>query len=412
MKSASLDLEAGSIREFPKNVFQTGLGTLDTKLLRNVNLFGGNSSGKSNFFKAFSTMRYLVLNSFNEGGTAGLPVFPFLLNQTTENKPTKFDIAFLIGNINYKYGFSYDKDRIVTEYLSSIVKRKEENIFVRHELDFNFEKQLGQQNKQEIKLLQKLIRPQTLFLSILARFDIDFAMDIMSWFVKSKLFNDDHIERNVDFTASLIRNTDYRELIMNILGQSDLGFSSIKEELSEKIEKQRRNESLLNALYEEELGNFKVKTKHTKFNSNFELISTLYFDLMENESAGAQKFFSMLGPIAKALVDGSLIWIDEVDSRLHALLVQLVISIVNSPKYNKKGCQAIFSTHNTSVIKKIRRDQMIMVSKDEFGVSSLASVYVGSPKVRSDAIIEKEYLNNQLGGVPNIQSQLDIFDSE
>jgi hypothetical protein len=84
---------SGWQREFPKNTFQPKRGTQDTKLLKNVTLFGGNSSGKTNFPRAFSMMRYWVMKSYSDT-TDGkrIPIRPFLLNTATENGPSHFEV--------------------------------------------------------------------------------------------------------------------------------------------------------------------------------------------------------------------------------------------------------------------------------------------------------------------------------
>jgi len=56
---------------------------------------------------------------------------------------------------------------------------------------------------------------------------------------------------------------------------------------------------------------------------------------------------------------------------------------------------------------------MVMFEKNKQGVSTSASVYLGKPQVRGDAIMDKEYLNAQLGGLPTISEQLFLnFDKE
>ncbi|MDB5023595.1 MAG: hypothetical protein JWP78_1350 [Mucilaginibacter sp.] len=153
---------------------------------------------------------------------------------------------------------------------------------------------------------------------------------------------------------------------------------------------------------------YKIKTRHERFNAAWEAKGFVYFDLEEEESAGARKFVALLGPIVRALVDGEIIWIDELDARLHTMLVNLLVLMINSPKYNQRGAQAVITTHNVQLFKKLRRDQMFLLEKNKYGISAMSSVYTGKPHIRGDAILDKEYLNAQLGGVPSISEQLFI----
>ena len=177
----------------------------------------------------------------------------------------------------------------------------------------------------------------------------------------------------------------------------------------------KERQLFVSALYDDELRTFTVKTKHIKYNGDFKPLHPVYFDLKKQESSGAQKFIALIGPIVKALVDSRLFLIDELDSKLHTIMVSLIIELFNSPKFNPNGAQLIVTTHNEQLLKKIRRDQMIFVNKNEYGLSSLSSLYSSKLNVRSDASFEKDYLQGKFGGIPKINDQLKLdldFDRE
>ncbi|WP_168187562.1 ATP/GTP-binding protein [Pedobacter sp. G11] len=407
-------MEAGSIREHSKSLINTKLGTQDLKLVRNAVVFGANSAGKSNFFKGFYILKQLIKYSFDETFfESGLPAHSFILNEETVDQPTEFEASFIIDHTYFRYSLIFDKEKIFKESLFSISKRKEEMLFLRHDEDFMIGKHLEVQTKGEIKFLQKVAKPKILFLSVLLKFNVETAVKIATWFDKIRVYTDQHIEENLNLTAELFNDPEYKPLIYEIIKASDLGFLTIEQELEKRIEKQKQNALLLHALYEDQPDQFIIRTKHHQYTKNYASSRIIYFDIRANESAGAQKFISILGPLVKALRDGSIIWIDELDSRLHTHLVQLIIEIVNSPKYNFNNGQAIFSSHDTHLFKKLRRDQQILINKNEYGESSIESIYEGKPHVRADALIDKEYLNNQLGGVPKINMQFFLdFDND
>jgi uncharacterized protein len=137
----------------------------------------------------------------------------------------------------------------------------------------------------------------------------------------------------------------------------------------------------------------------------------VFFDLFEDESLGTQKFFGILGPILYALTQRKVIWIDEIDARVHSLLLESVIGLFNSKKYNPNGAQLLFTSHNTNILRKgLRRDQMVMIEKDNFGISKFGSVYSKDPKIRNDASFDKDYLLGKYGGIPHLGTQLNLFD--
>ena len=415
MDKASLDLEAGSIREHSKNVIDAKIGTQDIRVLKTVTIMGANSAGKTNFLKAFSVMRDMVLNSSKDVQQASKEITPFLLNSKTEKAPSSFEAVFIADKICYRYSFKATSEKIYEEYLSTIVKRKEENIFVRIVDDITVNKKFQNELRQKLNFIIDLAKENSLFLSVLAQFKIDFALNISGWFQKSIISFDANIDSTINYTAGLLSNPKYRSLIYDIIKKTDLGFSTIEEEISEKSNYDKERQLFVAALYDEELRNFTIKTKHIKYTADFKPLHPVYFDLKKQESSGAQKFIALIGPIVKALVDSRLFMIDELDSKLHTLMVRLIIELFNSPKFNPNGAQLIVTTHNELLLKKLRRDQMVFVNKNEYGLSSLSSLYGSKSGVRSDASFDKDYLQGKFGGVPKINDQLKLdldFDQE
>lgn len=134
--------------------------------------------------------------------------------------------------------------------------------------------------------------------------------------------------------------------------------------------------------------------------------------MIEHESLGTQKYFGLFGPILLALTEKRILFIDEIDARLHPLLLENIISFFNSKKYNPNGAQIIFTSHSTLPLKKLlRRDQMVFVDKDDFGVSTIDNLYNKAPDVRNDASFDKDYLLGKYGSIPRINIQLNLFDS-
>jgi hypothetical protein len=65
--------------------------------------------------------------------------------------------------------------------------------------------------------------------------------------------------------------------------------------------------------------------------------------------------------------------------------------------------------HNAFLLKKsLRRDQIILFEKDQFGGTSFQSLHQKNPKVRNDASIEKDYLEGKYSAIPRIGEQLDL----
>ena len=145
------------------------------------------------------------------------------------------------------------------------------------------------------------------------------------------------------------------------------------------------------------------KTGHYKYNKDRTSKELIYF-LLEDESTGTRKFYSLAGPLIETLIEGGIIFIDEIDRSFHTELVLELINLFNNPAINKNNAQFITTTQNQVLLKEksiLRRDQFWFVEKDKYGRSSLFSL--GSfPAVRKDDSWDKEYSHGRYGGIPII----------
>src|SRR5713226_4540098 len=149
-------------------------------------------------------------------------------------------------------------------------------------------------------------------------------------------------------------------------------------------------------------GAFAVKTFHKHFDAEDQPTGLVEFDLKTEESAGTQKFVALSGPFLHTLREGSVLFVDELEARLHPLLTKALVGLFNSSA-NRKNAQLIFATHDEGLLdpKRIRRDQVWFVEKNGFGASRLYCLdeFKG---VRKEAKFAKEYLLGQFGGVPRV----------
>lgn len=410
-EKATLNFQAGSIKEYKENLFSPSIGS-NYSLLKSIGVFGHNASGKSNLIKAISFMREFVLSSSRESNTAqAINVEPYLLSTSTELSPSTFEVVFIIDKIKYRYGFCVSKRNVESEWLLITEKRKEEKIFVRAGKEFSFEKSFKIAIKGKFELFAEVTRPNTLFLSVLAQFNSSLCLRISEWFNDIFVAYDTAHLNLIDFTANLLPTGDYRKLVNDIIKRSDLGIEKIHETPNENEPMKSSFLEFVTSIKNDSQKSFSVKTSHIQYDAKNRVVGNVEFDLLRNESLGTQKFFGILGPILLALKRGKIILIDEIDARVHSILLEQVVSLFNSNKYNPNGAQLFFTSHNTNILKKgLRRDQMLFVEKDFFGASTVGSIYEKDPKVRNDASFDKDYLLGRYGGIPNLGSQLNLFE--
>ncbi|NLL07067.1 MAG: ATP-binding protein [Clostridiaceae bacterium] len=135
------------------------------------------------------------------------------------------------------------------------------------------------------------------------------------------------------------------------------------------------------------------------------------------ESGGTQKMFCVYAFLMQCIENGATLFVDELDAKLHPLLLRYIIGMFNNPDVNKKGAQLIYSTHDIYTLNRetFRRDQIWFTEKDTEGVSSLYSLaeykLENDKKVRNDATYNKDYLAGRYGAVPLLR-EFDLWEDK
>ena len=118
------------------------------------------------------------------------------------------------------------------------------------------------------------------------------------------------------------------------------------------------------------------------------------------------------------LRNGRVLFVDDLDEKLHPLLTRYIINLFHNSEKNIGNGQLIYSTHDTVNLNKetFRRDEIWFVEKDKNGVSELYSLsdYIiedengNAKKVRNDATYNKDYLTGRYGAIPVLE-EFDIL---
>lgn len=128
------------------------------------------------------------------------------------------------------------------------------------------------------------------------------------------------------------------------------------------------------------------------------------------ESDGTLKMFALYPVLQNVLERGSVLFVDELNARLHPLLVKSFIDTFLNSKLNPNRAQLVFTTHDTSQLSAniFRRDEIYFTQKDKQGISHLYSlsncVDEDGVKIRKDESFEKNYLNGKYKGIPCINN--------
>lgn len=424
-EKVTFSFQAASIKEHPDHVFEENDGR--NNILLGALLYGANGSGKSNLIHGLSLMKDFVINSSKDKqANEEIPVEFFKLNSESINKPSSFEVSILLNGEFFRYGFTMDKEKIFKEWLFTKIKNKEKLLFIR-EFQKNLMKydyQIDNDFKIGDPIEPTLVRKNALFLSVSSQFNGEFSKKIVKWFSTITFISGTNYSDFIEYTADLIGDSNYRKLILEFLKAANLGFYDVK------VQKKEITDEMLGGLPIEFKKLFlasksrnvtNIRTIHTKRDHLGRKVGEVEFDLMKEESLGSQKFFALAGPIINSLLSGSLLIIDEFDSRLHPDLSRFIIQIFQNPLNNSKNSQFLFSSHNTQFLDRnlFRRDELFFIDKTEWESSYLYNIYNMSkqipelPNVRNDASFEKDYLEGKYGAIPfNKQQgrQLNLWD--
>ena len=384
---ACLSMVATSLKE-PKveNNPVTAVGDTGIGLLSSAAVFGANASGKSNIIKAFRFFKDFTVNSFGNakaGRSAGIE--NFRLNSESIAEPSSFELIFLCNENRYRYGFEVFNSSVSMEWLycKSIRKRsKEIELFFR---DADGTRVHGSYDRMQEIVRKQYVRSDTLCLSLAAWLNDPTATKIMRWMSDTAILSCSDEKSMWDDAMSHFDDNEIRQRIISFSKSADLGIESIKK-----------------------MDNHLVST-HIQYDTDGKTAKEIIFPFTENESEGTIKYFGLAYPIIHALDTGGRLIIDELDSKLHPLLVSGIVGLFSSAGTNPHHAQLIFTTHDTALLgaKLFRRDQVWFTEKDIYSASSLYSL--SEYKVRSGAAFERDYLSGRYGATPILGDLTEVF---
>ncbi|MCH7575265.1 MAG: ATP-binding protein [Candidatus Marinimicrobia bacterium] len=384
-------------------------------LLPSAVIYGANASGKTNLILALNFMRNFVINSSAKGRRDGpIPYTPFRLNPANSEIPSYFEIVFITDGVRYRYGFEMDSSQVISEWLYRR-KIREVSLFKREKgkmrVNAGFKEGLG---------LERRTRSNALYLSVVAQFNGEIAGIVTKWYrrnlkIFSALIRPHYTNTTIDIMK---KHDDIAQFIKNVIYNFDTGIDDIiiKDSLrGARFEEEESQEPEIMEPGPSWSDQYEVVTKHYLYNDENEIVGSVNFDMIADESDGTERLFDLIGPILYALVVGATLVVDEFENRLHPLLLYSLIRLFNSDVTNNKNAQIIITTHNHSLLDQnlFRKDQIWLTEKRSNGASNLFSLseykFPTGSKVRSDSNFGVDYLKGKYGAIPFIDNIEDIF---
>ena len=401
---ATLDLSAAKMSEFNDRVVSVS----NEKILPVAAIYGANASGKSNVYSAFEYMVEYVVNSLHYGDD---PVkfgenrpTPFLFDSVSEDSESSFEVYFTVpgdkSEKSYNYGFCIGKEGVTEEWLNYKAKTARDYKTIFYRSDEENELDLSGIPKSTRNNIEVALDKQVLIVSLGAKLKVDKCKLVRDWFLANEFADFGNAYTNFFLSRRLPKGFVEDKAIQQKVVQY---FSSFDENIKGfNVEEVPAEGDSKEPIY-------KINSIHKKIDSDE--IAEIPLGM---ESAGTLKMFALYPELQEVLQNGSVYFIDELNARLHPLLVRNFILIFLNPEVNVNHAQLIFTTHDTWQLSNqlLRRDEIWFTEKDTDGVSTLYSladfINEDGTKIRKDESYEKNYLLGKYGAIPTLKT-IDIL---
>lgn len=375
-----------------------------------VALFGPNASGKSNLLGALRTMHRII--EFSATWTdRPLPFDPFLLAPEVE-PTTRFEMDAVIGGVRYSYAFEYDAHTVHHERLHSWPRGRQRTLYERGS-DVPDEWYFGDSLNGPNQALAKATRSDALFLSTARLLNHEVLGPLHESFTRLVRFvGADTSERLLDETLDAIqRDPSLLNRVSGLVRRADLGVMSIEIEEDEVAQRVRESaREIIEAVQKSSPGEVqfvldgpeRTLVPRLRHEASHGAVSLPF----SSESLGTRNFIALLGPVLARLVDGGVLVVDELDTSLHARLVNELVRLFQDPRSNPRQAQLVLSTHDVTVMMNtgdydvLKRDQIWFAKKEAGGETSVFSL--ASFPVRSTEAFSRSYLMDRYGALPRV----------
>jgi hypothetical protein len=218
---------------------------------------------------------------------------------------------------------------------------------------------------------------------------------IFAWFVNQLAIFNEITPLGQHFSIEMLRKPEGKRAICDFLTSADISISDI-EVVTRKVSGQAVH--------------FDVAAEKTEVRNEEQEVHELLFHhvtdhgeavfSLGDESMGTRNLLFLTGPVLEILDKGMVLVVDELGSSLHPLLVRRLVELFQNSRFNKKGAQLIFTSHDTSLLDQdlFRRDQIWFVEKDRDQASKLYPLSDFSP--RKNEALERGYLMGRYGALP------------
>lgn len=384
----TLDMQAAAISEHEDRIIKDQDGEMYLPVSA---IYGPNGGGKSNVLAAFHTLIAKILRPLFATEDNDEKVFfqrkiivePFAFSES-KNESTEFELFFRTDLAEYRYVLHVKRDIVIYESLDRV------------KLETGRRSALFQRNNNGIDLKGafaklKVSDDLSKTLTLLSYLGIAYkgnavVKDVLNWFEYGVEFLN-YGNPIQELKMAVSTSEDVKNLMLEMIQEMDLDIVDFRVE-------------------EKENDMIEVFTKHCVDGVESEIS-------LSDESSGTKKLFGLLPFIAESLLTGTVLVIDELDAKIHPVLLCHIIMMFNDLSINRHKAQLIFTSHDLSTMnsKVFRRDEIWFVAKGNAQNSKLYSLVEfkneNGESVRKDAKFDKQYLEGKYGADPYLRRIID-----
>ncbi|MDR1295611.1 MAG: ATP-binding protein [Bifidobacteriaceae bacterium] len=357
-------------------------------------VYGPNASGKSNVLESLVWLRSAFGLSLSRWDDA-IPLDPFAFRSGTRDV-SAFRLEMTVDGVRFEYSLEATSDSVVYEGLFHYPERRRRLLFERDGLELKLQRGLG-----VLSGARKVMTGRTLMLSIAHRFGEPSVDGLARQLGDMQIVRPTRLPQlwpgELDLWDPSLgaSSAAARDRALLLLRLADLGIEDVVAETRE-IEPPRPSGPTGG-----------IRSRLTRYLSlTHQSAAGPTAINFNDESQGTKAWFHLIPPILRALDQGSVLVVDELDTSLHPTLSAEVIRVFQSPVSNPKGAQLLFSSHDTSLLGHLNRDEIWLTEKRPDGSTRLGALaeFAGE-RVRRSQNLERAYLADRFGALPQIDNQ-------
>ncbi len=364
----------------------------DYRVSRFVSVYGANGAGKTTLIEAVGYLCFLVVCCVNFQEGDPIPRMPHKLDV---NKPTTYNVQFVVDGIRYVYGFSINDKEILEEYLYHFPSGRQAKIFDRVMQDYTY----GASYKRELSQLEAKSKRNKLFLSTAEAWSkLPEILNPFKFFKEQIVVHTMGPDNWFVYSARQIReNPASKKMMITFLQKIGLPILDIRVKIETR---QLTPQDVPVKIFPE----FHSVAGTLQSNVNIIEVKFVYKDYeldIQEESQGTQKLFQLLCPLVDVLANGKILFYDKLEDSLHPALVDELVKTFKEWEHGN-GAQLVFSTHDTTLLDLdvFRRDQIWFAERNPKKSTTEYYSLIELKNVRKDENIRKGYIHGKYSTIP------------